>query len=68
MSQEANEGIEIEEALGVALEKNYLGLVYQPLYSIEGELTGFEALLRFHHPRLAIFLRRALSPSPKIHG
>jgi len=52
MSQEPNEGIEIEEALGVALEKNYLGLVYQPLYSIEGELTGFEALLRFHHPRL----------------
>ncbi|HUD55714.1 MAG TPA: EAL domain-containing protein [Terracidiphilus sp.] len=52
MSQEANEGIEIEEALGVALEKNYLRLVYQPLYSIEGELTGFEALIRFHHPRL----------------
>ncbi len=52
MSQEANEGLEIEEALGVALEKNYLRLVYQPLYSVEGELTGFEALLRFHHPRL----------------
>jgi len=52
MSQEANEGIEIEEALGVALEKNYLRLVYQPLYSNLGELTGFEALLRFHHPKL----------------
>jgi diguanylate cyclase (GGDEF)-like protein len=52
MSQEANEAMEIEEALGVALEKNYLRLVYQPLYSVLGELTGFEALLRFHHPRL----------------
>jgi diguanylate cyclase (GGDEF)-like protein len=52
MSEEANEALEIEEALGVALERNYLRLAYQPLYSQEGELTGFEALLRFHHPRL----------------
>jgi EAL domain-containing protein (putative c-di-GMP-specific phosphodiesterase class I) len=52
MSEEANEAMEIEESLGVALEKNYLRLVYQPLYATDGELTGFEALLRFHHPRL----------------
>jgi diguanylate cyclase (GGDEF)-like protein len=52
MSQEAGEALEIEEALGVALEKNYLRLAYQPLYSHDGELTGFEALLRFHHPKL----------------
>ena len=52
MSQEADEVLEIEEALGVALEKRYLRLVYQPIYSHEGELTGFEALLRFHHPKL----------------
>lgn len=52
MSQEAREAIEIEEALGVALERNYLRLNYQPLYASNGELTGFEALLRFHHPRL----------------
>ncbi len=52
MSQEASEVLEIEEALGVALEKHYLRLVYQPVYSKAGELTGFEALLRFHHPKL----------------
>lgn len=52
MSAEASEALEIEEALGVALEKKYLKLVYQPLYSHTGELTGFEALLRFQHPRL----------------
>lgn len=52
MSEEASESLEIEEALGVAIEENYLRLVYQPLYSQGGELTGFEALLRFHHPRL----------------
>jgi len=52
MSKEAREAIEIEDALGVALERNQLRLVYQPLYSLAGELTGFEALLRFRHPRL----------------
>lgn len=52
MSEEASETLEIEEALGSAIEENYLRLVYQPLYSQGGELTGFEALLRFHHPRL----------------
>jgi diguanylate cyclase (GGDEF)-like protein len=52
MSEEAKDSIEIEESLAVALEKNYLRLVYQPIYSVDGELTGFEALLRFHHPRL----------------
>jgi diguanylate cyclase (GGDEF)-like protein len=52
MNQEAREAIEIEDALSVALERNYLRLAYQPLYAIDGELTGFEALLRFHHPRM----------------
>ena len=52
MRTEANEAMEIEEALGVALEKNYLRLVYQPLYASDGSLTGFEALLRFRHQRL----------------
>jgi len=52
MSEEANETLQIEEALASAIEENHLHLVYQPLYSQGGELTGFEALLRFHHPRL----------------
>ncbi len=52
MSAEASEALEIEEALSVALEKNYLRLVYQPLYAQAGALSGFEALLRFHHPKL----------------
>ena len=52
MSAEASEALEIEEALNVSLEKNYLRLVYQPLYTQTGELTGFEALLRFQHPKL----------------
>jgi diguanylate cyclase (GGDEF)-like protein len=52
MSEDSSEALEIEEALGEALEKNYLRLVYQPLYAQTGELTGFESLLRFQHPKL----------------
>jgi diguanylate cyclase (GGDEF)-like protein len=52
MSKEACEALEIEEALSTALEKRQLHLAYQPVYSKEGELTGFEALLRFNHPKL----------------
>jgi diguanylate cyclase (GGDEF)-like protein len=58
MSEEASEALEIEEGLSVALERNYLRLAYQPLYAHDGELTGFEALLRFDHPRLG-----SISPS-----
>ncbi|HZB87988.1 MAG TPA: EAL domain-containing protein [Terracidiphilus sp.] len=52
LSDEAHEAMEIEESLAVAIEKNYLRVVYQPLYASNGTLCGFEALLRFHHPRM----------------
>ncbi|HVZ84237.1 MAG TPA: EAL domain-containing protein [Terracidiphilus sp.] len=52
MSDEARETMEIEQGLAVAIDKNHLRLVYQPLYGSKGELTGFEALLRFYHPTL----------------
>jgi diguanylate cyclase (GGDEF)-like protein len=52
LSEEASEELEIEEALTTAIEQKLLRLAYQPLYSHEGELTSFEALLRFNHPRL----------------
>jgi diguanylate cyclase (GGDEF)-like protein len=53
--------MEIEQALAVAVEKDLLHLVYQPIYSRQGELAGFEALLRVDHPLLA-----ALSPASYI--
>jgi diguanylate cyclase (GGDEF)-like protein len=52
MSEEAGEAIELEHALSIALDKNYLHLAYQPLYAHDGRLTAFEALLRFDHPKL----------------
>jgi EAL domain-containing protein (putative c-di-GMP-specific phosphodiesterase class I) len=38
--------------LSVALDQNLLGIVYQPIYAADGNLTGFESLTRFHHPVL----------------
>lgn len=51
-SKETKEALEIEEALAVALEEGTLRVFYQPLYTAEGRLYAFEALARFHHPKL----------------
>ncbi len=48
----------IEECLATALEENHFRLVYQPQYTAEGHLRGFEALLRLTHPSLG-----AVSPA-----
>jgi diguanylate cyclase (GGDEF)-like protein/PAS domain S-box-containing protein len=42
----------IEEGLARALQENAFHLEYQPQYSADRKLQGFEALLRFHHPTL----------------
>jgi diguanylate cyclase (GGDEF)-like protein len=34
-----------------ALDKGHFRLLYQPLKSVDGELTGFEALIRLEHPQ-----------------
>lgn len=49
---------DLTEDLRHAVERNELHLAYQPLVSLEtGALTGFEALVRWIHPR-----RGAISP------
>jgi len=47
---DSRRALQIQTALPLALELNEFSLVYQPLYSAEGELVGFEALLRWQHP------------------
>ena len=41
----------IQHELSTAIARNELRLHYQPLAKIDGEVFGFEALLRWHHPQ-----------------
>ena len=50
----ALESLEIENALRRALENDEFQLRYQPQVSIDGGLTGLEALLVWNHPKLGI--------------
>ena len=47
--------VTIESELRQAIEKRQLRLVYQPIMRLPmEELAGFEALVRWHHPRLGV--------------
>ena len=53
MRAHAVERLELEYDLSGALEASQLRLVYQPVVHLEtGRIVGFEALLRWDHPRL----------------
>ncbi len=49
----AAERQKIEEELRVALSENQFDIVYQPVVNVSSEqISGFEALIRWNHPRL----------------
>lgn len=51
MERQLNARVTIEAELGRALERQEFQLVYQPIFTAEGQrLCGFEALLRWNHP------------------
>jgi diguanylate cyclase (GGDEF)-like protein/PAS domain S-box-containing protein len=57
MAQAATERLEVEHDLRTALERRQFLLHYQPkIDSISGRITGFEALLRWNHPRQGLLL------------
>jgi len=41
----------LQQDLHLAIARNEIELHYQPQALIDGEITGFEALARWHHPR-----------------
>lgn len=44
--------VQIEADLHRAIERNQISLVYQPIIAAKsGDIAGFEALMRWHHPR-----------------
>lgn len=52
MHQEALELMELETELRTAIERGEFSLVYQPVFSLVPlEIAGFEALIRWDHPR-----------------
>ncbi|GAA0135820.1 bifunctional diguanylate cyclase/phosphodiesterase [Paenibacillus sp. YSY-4.3] len=47
--------MELEKDLQLALEKNQFFIVYQPKWNVKtSSLVGFEALIRWEHPRLGL--------------
>ncbi|MGA9670374.1 MAG: EAL domain-containing protein, partial [Terracidiphilus sp.] len=55
MNAQVVERLTLEHDLRIALDKEELFLVYQPQMSlVSGEITGFEALLRWQHPEMGL--------------
>ncbi|WP_183893353.1 EAL domain-containing protein [Rhizobium skierniewicense] len=51
MDQETKEKRRLESDLRQAISRNELELLYQPVHSVEnGEVAGYEALVRWRHP------------------
>ena len=53
-SAESRNRIEIEAGLHHAIEQGAFSLLFQPQFTCERKLVGFESLLRFNHPKLGM--------------
>lgn len=57
MHEDVTRRFELESDLAFAAERDELELVYQPIVDLSnGELSGFEALVRWRHPEMGILM------------
>jgi diguanylate cyclase (GGDEF)-like protein len=69
MDQELQQRIELEHEIRRAIQTNQIVPYYQPLVDLEsGDVTGFEVLARWVHPRLGLLLPAVLIPTAKATG
>lgn len=69
MNASAHNRLELEVALRGALAENQFQLHYQPQFDLRsGELLGFEALLRWHHPLRGMIPPSDFIPITEING
>lgn len=61
--------VELETELWHAIERQQLFVVYQPKWNLENDqLAGFEALLRWQHPRLGLISPNEFIPIAEKNG
>jgi diguanylate cyclase (GGDEF)-like protein len=68
MDKQRRERRAMQHDLGSAIEHNQLKLFYQPQARIEGEVIGFEALLRWEHPTRGRVAPNAFIPLAEDNG
>ena len=69
MLEAAQERLRLESELRVALDHQELEVFYQPIVSLaEARLCGFEALLRWHHPRRGLVSPAEFIPTAEDTG
>ena len=50
LGRQSRRAIEMADALALAIHQDQFRVAYQPIYSMNREIMGFEALLRWKHP------------------